>query len=83
MESLKIFLSFLIGVIAVGLILSLPICAALSLITIQLGVWVGFVETYLISLGAGIIFAIARNIPSIKTYQKQIDKNKIYGCRKH
>ena len=71
MDSLKTFLSLLIGLIVVGLILSLPIFAALSLITIQLGMWIGFVKTYLISLGAGIIFAVARNIPSIKTYQKQ------------
>lgn len=71
MDSLKTFLSLLIGLIVIGLILSLPIFAALSLITIQLGIWVGLVKTYLISLGAGIIFAVARNIPSIKTYQKQ------------
>lgn len=74
MESLKYFIGCLAGTIVIGFILSFPILAALSLITIPLGLWIGLIKSYIISFGIGIVLAIVRNIPSIKfEYKNKID----------
>ena len=65
MKTIQYIIGILIGVTAIGLLLSIPLTIAVILITSGFGISISVLNAFLIGVGIGLVLATAKNIPKL------------------